>query len=131
MRAAAGPRPEELLVEEGDLGLAVGRDVAAGHLIGVVAGGEVAVPVEDDYYVAVDDLKRPSEDVGAGFIGEQGFGSGVFYLYACVDRTLLAHNLGADIGLAATTVAALAEAAAIVSPTGKQARSLSENGRGW
>lgn len=80
-----------------------------------------AVPVEDDYYVAVDDLKRPSEDVGAGFIGEQGFGSGVFYLYACVDRALLARNLGGDPGLAATAVAALAEAAATVSPTGKQA----------
>jgi len=80
-----------------------------------------AVPVEDDYYTAVDDLKLPSEDMGAGFIGEQGFGSGVFYLYACVDRVLLARNLGGDAGLAATAVAALAEAAATVSPTGKQA----------
>ena len=80
-----------------------------------------AVPVEDDYYVAVDDLKRPSEDVGAGFIGEQGFGSGVFYLYACIDCALLARNLSGDAGLAATAVTALAEAAATVSPTGKQA----------
>ena len=44
------------------------------------------VEVEDDFYTAVDDLKKPSEDAGAGFIGELGFGSGVFYLYACIDR---------------------------------------------
>lgn len=79
------------------------------------------VPVEDDFYTAVDDLKRPSEDAGAGFVGEQGFGSGVFYLYACIDRALLARNLGGDEGLAATAVAALVEAAATVSPGGKQA----------
>ena len=45
--------------------------------------------VEDDWYTAVDDLKQPSEDAGAGFMGEVGFGAGVFYLYACIDtRTL-------------------------------------------
>ncbi len=79
------------------------------------------VPVEDDFYTAVDDLKRPSEDAGAGFVGEQGFGSGVFYLYACVDRALLLSNLGGDVALRATAVAALVEAAATVSPGGKQA----------
>lgn len=79
------------------------------------------VPVEDDFYTAVDDLKRPSEDAGAGFVGEQGFGSGVFYLYACVDRALLLDNLGGDAALRATAVAALVEAAATVSPGGKQA----------
>jgi len=36
------------------------------------------VVVEDDYYTAVDDLKRPAEDAGAGFVGEAGFGAGVF-----------------------------------------------------
>ena len=45
--------------------------------------------VEDDWYTAVDDLKRPSEDMGAGFVGEAGFGSGVYYLYACIDTGLL------------------------------------------
>lgn len=79
------------------------------------------VPVEDDFYTAVDDLKAPSEDAGAGFIGEQGFGSGVFYLYACVDRALLLKNLGGDEALRATATAALVEAAATVSPGGKQA----------
>ena len=50
---------------------------------------------EDDYYTAVDDLKSrdEAEDAGAGFIGVQEFGSGVFYLYVCVDRDLLLRNL--------------------------------------
>lgn len=79
------------------------------------------VEVEDDFYTAVDDLKKPSEDAGAGFIGELGFGSGVFYIYACIDRALLERNLGGDKGLAATAIAALVEGLATSSPTGKQA----------
>ena len=79
------------------------------------------VDVEDDFYTAVDDLKRPSEDAGAGFIGELGFGSGVFYLYACIDRDLLLSNLGGDNTLAQTAIAALLEGLATTSPTGKQA----------
>ncbi|MEQ1711499.1 MAG: type I-E CRISPR-associated protein Cas7/Cse4/CasC [Hyphomicrobium sp.] len=79
------------------------------------------VEVEDDFYTAVDDLKKPSEDAGAGFIGELGFGSGVFYIYACIDSALLKSNLGSDKALAATAVAALIEGLATASPTGKQA----------
>jgi CRISPR system Cascade subunit CasC len=79
------------------------------------------VTVEDDFYTAVDDLKTATEDAGAGFMGELGFGSGVFYLYACVDLALLTRNLGDDSDLAATACAALASAAATVSPSGKQA----------
>jgi CRISPR system Cascade subunit CasC len=45
----------------------------------------------------------------------------VFYLYACVDLTLLQRNLGGDAALAATACKALIAAAATVSPTGKQA----------
>ena len=78
------------------------------------------VTVEDDYYTAVDDLKTPAEDAGAGFLGEAAFGSGVFYLYLCVDRTLLVNNLGGDTTLANTALGALAEAAATVAPRGKQ-----------
>ena len=78
------------------------------------------VIVEDDYYTAVDDLKKPSEDAGAGFVGEAAFGSGVFYLYACIDRALLTRNLGGDPDLAQIAIAALIEAAATVSPNGKQ-----------
>jgi CRISPR system Cascade subunit CasC len=78
------------------------------------------VTVEDDYYTAIDDLKTAEEDAGAGFVGELGFGSGIFYLYTCVDTDLLARNLGGDAALAADSCAALAEAAATVSPRGKQ-----------
>src|SRR6516164_1811763 len=78
------------------------------------------VTVEDDYYTAIDDLKTPEEDAGAGFVGELGFGSGIFYLYACIDTGLLLRNLGGERGLAADACAALAEAAATVSPKGKQ-----------
>jgi CRISPR system Cascade subunit CasC len=77
--------------------------------------------VEDDYYTAVDDLKLPSEDAGAGFIGETGFGAGVFYLYICIDRDLLIRNLGGDAALADRTVEAILRAAATVGPSGKQA----------
>lgn len=79
--------------------------------------------VEDDYYVAVDDLKNASEhdDVGTSFIGVQEYGAGLFYLYACVDCKLLASNLGDDRVLAQDAVAALVECAATVSPRGKQA----------
>jgi CRISPR system Cascade subunit CasC len=86
------------------------------------------VTVEDDYYTAVDDLKTPAEDAGAGFLGEAAFGSGVFYLYLCVDRTLLVKNLGGDTALAATALGALAEAAATAAPNGKQ-NSFAAHGR--
>lgn len=81
------------------------------------------VDVEDDYYVAVDDLKNPAEhdDVGTSFIGVQEYGSGLFYLYACVDCDLLARNLGGETGIAADAVEALLRAATTVSPRGKQA----------
>jgi CRISPR system Cascade subunit CasC len=78
------------------------------------------VTVEDDFYTAVDDLKTLEEDAGAGFVGELGFGSGIFYLYACVDTALLVRNLGGQKALAATACSALAEAAATISPKGKQ-----------
>lgn len=79
--------------------------------------------VEDDYYVAVDDLKDSSEadDAGTSFIGVQEYGAGLFYLYACVDCDLLVSNLGGNSELARDAVAALIESAATVSPRGKQA----------
>ncbi|MDR0788108.1 MAG: type I-E CRISPR-associated protein Cas7/Cse4/CasC [Gemmatimonadota bacterium] len=79
--------------------------------------------VEDDYYVAVDDLKNAAEhdDVGTSFIGVQEYGSGLFYIYVCIDCDLLKKNLGADAELAADAIEALITSAATVSPTGKQA----------
>lgn len=79
------------------------------------------VDVEDDFYTAVDDLKKSSEDAGAGFIGELGFGSGVFYTYACIDRALLDSNLGGNVTLGGDAIAALIEGLATASPGGKQA----------
>lgn len=78
---------------------------------------------EDDYYTAVDDLKSRDEadDAGAGFVGVQEFGAGVFYLYICVDRDLLLRNLESDLAVRNASLGALLEAAATVGPRGKQA----------
>jgi len=65
-----------------------------------------AVEIEDDYYTAVDDLKTKAEDAGAGFVGEAGFGAGVYYLYICVDRNQLIANLDGDKALAARVAGA-------------------------
>ena len=74
--------------------------------------------VEDDYFSAVDDLNR--DDKGAGHIGERGFGAGLFYQYVCVNRELLASNLGDDAALAKRSIGALLHAIAKVPPTGMQ-----------
>lgn len=76
--------------------------------------------VEDDFYTAIDDLKTAAEDAGAGFVGDAGFGSGVYYLYACIDRNLLVENLEGDRDLAARAAEALAEALAVSTPSGKR-----------
>ncbi|MGQ3674675.1 type I-E CRISPR-associated protein Cas7/Cse4/CasC [Xanthobacter sp. TB0139] len=76
--------------------------------------------VEDDFYTAVDDLKTAAEDAGAGFVGDAGFGSGVFYLYVCVNCDLLEKNLAGDNPLAVAGLEALVEALATTSPSGKQ-----------
>jgi CRISPR system Cascade subunit CasC len=75
---------------------------------------------EDDWYSAVDDLKTREEDAGAGHLGETGYGSGVYYLYACVNVDLLVQNLAGDAALAAKGLDALARALATATPRGKQ-----------
>lgn len=104
-----------------------GRMLAAKPSYNVEAAAQVAhaftadeVQVEDDFFTAVDDLNEGIEDVGAGHMGEVEFGSGVFYLYVCVDRHSLVKNLGGDESLARKALRVLAEAAATVAPTGKQ-----------
>ncbi len=86
------------------------------------------VNIENDFYTAVDDLKTPAEDAGAGFIGELGFGSGVFYIYACINRHLLLENLDGDKGVASAAINALVEALATASPDGKK-NSFAHGGR--
>lgn len=77
---------------------------------------------EDDYYVAVDDLKDrfDREDAGSSFIGVQEFGAGVFYTYICINTNLLTSNLAGDSAIARDAVSALVECAATISPSGKQ-----------
>ena len=75
---------------------------------------------ETDYFTAVDDLQKASAGAGAEHIGELGFGSGVYYLYVCVDCNLLIENLAGDVALARRGVEALVEALATTGPKGKQ-----------
>ncbi|OAZ98747.1 type I-E CRISPR-associated protein Cas7/Cse4/CasC [Halomonas sp. G11] len=79
-----------------------------------------AAEVEDDYFTAVDDLNSGDEDRGAAHIGESGYGAGLFYLYICIDRQQLVENLQGNSELANQAIAALVEAAAKMSPKGKQ-----------
>lgn len=79
------------------------------------------VTVEEDYFTAVDDLNT-REQTGAGHVGELGFGAGLYYLYLCVNRELLAENLKPEhVDLVDRGVQALVEASAKVAPRGKQA----------
>lgn len=75
---------------------------------------------EDDYFTAVDDLKTRSDDAGGAHLGEHSFGSGVYYLYACVNCDLLVENLAGDRDLAARGLRALVQAMATATPSGKQ-----------
>lgn len=80
-------------------------------------------PIESDFFTAVDDLNEYAGDEGAGsgYMGEIEYGAGSYYQYICVDRNLLVENLGGDQERADKAVSALIDAAATVSPSGKQA----------
>src|SRR5579883_3225208 len=106
-----------------------GRMLADNSKFNVEAAAQVAhaftthrAVVEDDYFTAVDELKaaRKEADKGAGFVGVAEFGTGLFYLYTCVNASLLADNLRDDKELAGKTAAAFVEALAKTSPSGKQ-----------
>ncbi len=106
-----------------------GRMLADNPSFNVEAACQVAhaftthrVSIEDDFYTAVDDLKAANSeaDRGAGFIGVQEYGAGVFYLYICLNASLLVSNLPGDKDLATKAAEALIEAAMTVSPKGKQ-----------
>jgi CRISPR system Cascade subunit CasC len=75
---------------------------------------------EDDFFTAVDDLKTRAEDAGGAHLGDLGYGSGVYYLYACVNADLLIENLEGDAELAAKGAEALVVALATATPSGKQ-----------
>lgn len=84
--------------------------------------------VESDFYTAMDDNKPKEEDVGAGFIGATGFGSGVYYSYVCINAELLVENLGGDADLAQRAVRAFCEAFVKTTPSGK-INSFANHGR--
>lgn len=101
-----------------------GRMLAAHKPFCVEAAAQVAhaftvhrASVEDDFFTAVDDLNKDS--TGAGHMGVIEFGSGLFYLYICVDTHLLRETLH-DNELANRALKALCQCACTVSPTGKQ-----------
>lgn len=104
-----------------------GRMVAKFPVYNMEAAAQVAhaitvhkVAVEDDFFTAVDDLNKGTEDAGAGHMGETEFAAGLFYLYVCINRDLLYENLQGNSELAVKTIAGLVESAALVSPGGKQ-----------
>ena len=68
--------------------------------------------VEDDYFTAVDDLRSPA--------GDAGFGSGIYYLYACIDNRALVRNVNGAVELARAGVYAFVEALATGSPKGRR-----------
>jgi len=124
------PKKEELELLRKDIKAVdialFGRMLASNPGFNIEAAAQVAhaitvnrVVVEDDYFTAVDDLNAGDQDSGSAHIGESGFGSGVFYTYICINKTLLEENLG-DKELAGKAIKALTHAAATVSPSGKQ-----------
>ena len=79
-----------------------------------------SVQAEDDFFTAVDDLNDGKTDSGSAHLGEKKFGAGVYYLYICVNKTLLMENLNKDKALVKKTLTALTEAILKVSPSGNQ-----------
>ncbi len=103
-----------------------GRMLASSPEKNIEAAAQVAhaisvnqIVIEDDYFTAVDDLNS-KENAGASHISEAGFSSGVFYIYICINKTLLIENLNGNIDLANAAIQAYIEAALTVAPSGKQ-----------
>jgi len=127
----SGPSEEELKLlrknhDAADIAM-FGRMLANNPAFNAEAAVQVAhaftvhkATVEDDWFTAVDDLNKHEEDAGAAHLGEAEFGAGLFYLYVCIDRTLLKENLGNNEELAKNAISALVESVVTVSPSGKQ-----------
>ncbi|MGR3434006.1 MAG: type I-E CRISPR-associated protein Cas7/Cse4/CasC [Shimia sp.] len=75
---------------------------------------------QEDRFSAVDALDTRDDGLGTGHRGELGFGSGVSYLYACVNVDLPIENLAGNAALATRGPDALARALATATPCGKQ-----------
>lgn len=92
----------------------VDASVQVAHAIGVSA----ATP-EFDYFTAVDDVAKESEETGAGMIGTVEMMASTLYRYATVDLEHLAENLGTKAAAVEATVAFVRSFIASM-PTGKQ-----------
>jgi len=110
------------LPQSGDVAM-FGRMVASKTALGIEGAVQVAHPftvnkvvIDDDFFVAVDDLN----EVGSGHMGANGFGAGLYYGYVNVDVKLLLENLGGDVDKAKRLLVAMAEVVATVAPGGKQ-----------
>lgn len=79
-----------------------------------------AAESEDDYFTAVDDLKRDEDDSGADTIQETEINSGLFYGYVVIDLPGLIGNCGGNRELAAGVVKHLVHLIAEVSPGAKK-----------
>lgn len=104
-----------------------GRMLASSPKFNIEAAVQVAhaitvhkIAVEDDFFTAVDDLNRGEIDRGSAHMGDTEFSSGLFYLYICINKSLLIENLNGNTELANKTLEALIEASSTVAPSGKQ-----------
>jgi CRISPR system Cascade subunit CasC len=89
------------------------------------------VSPEFDYFTAVDDLKQPEEDAGAGMIGSVEFNSACYYRYSNVDVDQLVRNLNGDADLARRALRAFVEAALLALPDAKQNSFAAQNAPGF
>ena len=99
-------KPRSLVNTDHSIDIALfGRMVAEPNALNVDAACQVshaigvgAVEREYDYYTAVDDEKKRSEeaDEGAGMIGTIEFASATVYRYATINVGMLRENLGDD-----------------------------------
>jgi CRISPR system Cascade subunit CasC len=78
-----------------------------------------ATEAEDDYFTAVDDLKKDDDDSGADTIQETEITCGLFYGYVVIDLPGLIVNCGGDSDLASRVTYNLLHLIAEVSPGAK------------
>lgn len=78
-----------------------------------------ACDIEDDYFTAVDDLES-IEDAGSAHLDTFKFGAGIYYLYICVNRTLLLKNCNNDENLVNKILDAFTQTILTISPGAKQ-----------
>ena len=123
------PANELLMLDQRSADIAMfGRMLADARPYNVDAAVQVSHAItthraapEVDYYTAVDDAAHKADnDSAAGFVDTQEFGSGVFYVFVCIDRLLLLRNVRESTKLWKSSIQALVRAAATVAPTGKQ-----------